>query len=73
MVRSRRQKEREQQQKFKGILLLTFSTVVILAIGGTKLWLETTRLEIDEQTLCPVTGPEAFTAILVKKNCCNTV
>lgn len=66
MAKKRRGNDRFD--KARGILLGIVGVLAILALGGAAYWVSKTKVQLDAQTNCPVSGPTAIHAILIDRS-----
>jgi len=65
---ARRRRASDRGDKAKGLLFGFLGLLLILALGGGAYWVSKTKVQLDANTNCPVSGPTAIHAILIDRS-----
>jgi hypothetical protein len=63
----RHKQQQGRRKQWIGVLLLALVAATVAALFGVKMMLEDRRTPLDPGTLCPVTGPAGYLAIVFDK------
>jgi len=58
---------RKRRKQFKGNLLIALCVILGLALASINWWVGRQQIKLNEDTLCPASGPKGFTVLLIDK------
>jgi hypothetical protein len=62
-VRRRRKRAHDRY----GVLLMSGALCALIALAGMYIYFRSQRVELDKETLCPVSGPRSLTVLLIDR------